>query len=315
MLKFARVVCNSWKVSRDLLIGYGTAMASTKGQPISDMAEFRKVFQNSKHIVILTGAGVSAESGVPTFRGAGGFWRTYQATNLATPGAFKRDPSLVWEFYHYRRELVLTKKPNPAHVAIAELQKRSSSEQRRVILITQNIDGLHQKAGSENVIEIHGSLFKTRCTECGNVEVNTKSPICPALEGKGAPDPDADSADIKVEDLPHCNSCKGLLRPHVVWFGESLFDDVLDEVDEELNQCDLCLVVGTSSIVYPAAMFAPQVAARGVPVAEFNLEPTPVTESFKTLWGNYSSSFGTLTVDSSGNTFISKASVIPCWGK
>ncbi|XP_046386333.1 NAD-dependent protein deacylase sirtuin-5, mitochondrial-like [Ischnura elegans] len=270
---------------RNSLAGYhrvcdDLAMASNS-RPISDMGAFRQRLQKSKDVVILSGAGVSAESGVPTFRGDGGFWRKYQATNLATPGAFSRDPSLVWEFYHYRRELVLTKEPNPAHIAIAEFQKRYLSEGKQATIITQNIDGLHQRAGAQNVIEIHGSLFKTRCTKCGNVEVNNDSPICPALKDKGAPDPDANSADIKVEDLPHCGNCKGLLRPHVVWFGESLFEDVLDEVAGHLNSCDLCLVVGTSSIVYPAAMFAPQVAARGVPVAEFNLETTPATDNFQ----------------------------------
>lgn len=279
MIKATRLVFNNWKRSQELR-NYVPAMASPKGRPISDMAEFRKVFQKSKHVVILTGAGVSAESGVPTFRGEGGFWRTYQAQNLASPIAFNRDPSLVWEFYHYRRELVLTKKPNPAHISIAEFQKRSSSEGKKAIIITQNIDGLHQAAGAQSVIELHGSLFKTRCTGCGEVKANTNSPICPALKGKGAPDPNAKSADIKIEDLPHCDKCKSLLRPHVVWFGENLYGDVLDEVATELNRCDLCLVVGTSSIVYPAAMFAPQVAARGVPVAEFNLEATPATDNF-----------------------------------
>ncbi|XP_064521565.1 NAD-dependent protein deacylase sirtuin-5, mitochondrial isoform X2 [Pseudopipra pipra] len=247
------------------------------------MADFREVFAKAKHIAIITGAGVSAESGVPTFRGAGGFWRKWQAQELATPGAFARNPSRVWEFYHYRREVMLSKHPNPAHIAIAECEKRLSKQGRSVVVITQNIDELHRKAGTKHLLEIHGSLFKTRCTSCGNVAANYKSPICPALAGKGAPDPETADAAIPVEDLPQCeeDGCNGLLRPHVVWFGEALDPDVLTAVEKELDICDLCLVVGTSSVVYPAAMFAPQVSARGVPVAEFNMEATPATNRFR----------------------------------
>ncbi|RMC16191.1 hypothetical protein DUI87_08405 [Hirundo rustica rustica] len=230
-----------------------------------DMADFREVFAKAKHIAIITGAGVSAESGVPTFRGAGGFWRKWQAQELATPGAFARNPSRVWEFYHYRREVMLNKHPNPAHIAIAECEKRLSKQGRSVVVITQNIDELHRKAGTKHLLEIHGSLFKTRCTSCGNVAANYKSPICPALAGKGCEE----------------DGCNGLLRPHVVWFGEALDPGVLMAVEKELDICDLCLVVGTSSVVYPAAMFAPQVSARGVPVAEFNMEPTPATNKFR----------------------------------
>ncbi|XP_017586166.1 PREDICTED: NAD-dependent protein deacylase sirtuin-5, mitochondrial isoform X1 [Corvus brachyrhynchos] len=171
-------------------------------RPSSNMADFREVFAKAKHIAIITGAGVSAESGVPTFRGAGGFWRKWQAQELATPGAFARNPSRVWEFYHYRREVMLSKHPNPAHIAIAECEKRLSKQGRSVVVITQNIDELHRKAGTKHLLEIHGSLFKTRCTSCGNVAANYKSPICPALAGKGAPDPDTEDAAIPVEDLP-----------------------------------------------------------------------------------------------------------------
>ncbi|XP_049621231.1 NAD-dependent protein deacylase sirtuin-5, mitochondrial [Suncus etruscus] len=252
-------------------------------RPSSNMADFRKLFAKAKHIVILSGAGVSAESGVPTFRGAGGYWRKWQAQDLATPHAFARNPSLVWEFYHYRREVMLSKAPNPGHLAIAQCEARLHGQGRRVMVITQNIDELHRRAGTKNLLEIHGSLFKTRCTSCGVVADNYKSPICPALAGKGAPDPEAQDARIPVENLPRCEEagCGGLLRPHVVWFGENLDPAILEEVDRELNLCDLCLVVGTSSVVYPAAMFAPQVSARGVPVAEFNMEVTPATDRFR----------------------------------
>ncbi|XP_056336716.1 NAD-dependent protein deacylase sirtuin-5, mitochondrial isoform X1 [Danio aesculapii] len=176
-----------------------------------------------------------------------------------------------------------SKMPNPAHLAIAECEARLSKQGRSVVIITQNIDELHHRAGSKHVYEIHGSLFKTRCMSCGEVKANHKSPICPALEGKGAPDPNTKEARIPVELLPRCErkSCNGLLRPHVVWFGETLDSDILTDVERELEKCDLCLVVGTSSIVYPAAMSAPQVASRGVPVAEFNMECTPATQRFK----------------------------------
>uniref|UniRef100_G3SAM9 NAD-dependent protein deacylase sirtuin-5, mitochondrial n=1 Tax=Gorilla gorilla gorilla TaxID=9595 RepID=G3SAM9_GORGO len=216
--------------------------ASTRNQiclkmarPSSSMADFRKFFAKAKHIVIISGAGVSAESGVPTFRGAGGYWRKWQAQDLATPLAFAHNPSRVWEFYHYRREVMGSKEPNAGHRAIAECETRLGKQGRRVVVITQNIDELHRKAGTKNLLEIH-------CEEAG---------------------------------------CGGLLRPHVVWFGENLDPAILEEVDRELAHCDLCLVVGTSSVVYPAAMFAPQVAARGVPVAEFNTETTPATNRFR----------------------------------
>ncbi|KAK4316437.1 hypothetical protein Pmani_012401 [Petrolisthes manimaculis] len=249
-------------------------------RPSSNMATFKDLYKKAKHVVVLTGAGVSAESGVPTFRGAGGFWRTWQAQDLASPVAFRRNPSLVWEFYHYRREVMLTKSPNLAHEAIAKAEEQLKRDGRRLVVITQNIDELHKRAGSKEIIELHGSLFRTQCTQCGQVTANTDSPICPALTGKGAPDPKAEDARIPEAELPRCKECSGLLRPDVVWFGEGLDSNILERADDELSVCDLCLVVGTSSVVYPAAMFAPQVAQRGVPVAEFNLEATPATHSF-----------------------------------
>ena len=230
-------------------------------RPSSDLAQFRSLLSSSRHLVILTGAGVSAESGVPTFRGAGGFWRRYQAQDLASPTAFAANPGLVWEFYHYRRELMASKLPNPAHEAIAAAEQRFRAEGRELVVITQNIDGLHARAGSTNIIELHGNLFKVRCTRCEAVTVNTDSPICEALRGRGAPEPGAASDLIPAASLPRCGlaGCGGLLRPHVVWFGEGLEEAVLEAAHSHLQQCDLCLVVGTSSIVYPAAMFAPQV--------------------------------------------------------
>ena len=131
-------------------------MAGTVVGPSTDMNAFRELFATAKHIIVLTGAGISAESGVPTFRGAGGFWRVYQAQDLATPQSFQRNPSLVWEFYSYRREVMVTKQPNPGHVAIAECEKRLKAQGRTLTVITQNIDELHKRAGTERVIELHG---------------------------------------------------------------------------------------------------------------------------------------------------------------
>ncbi|EZA59667.1 NAD-dependent deacetylase sirtuin-5 [Ooceraea biroi] len=243
------------------------------------MKSFREVLSGASNILILTGSGISAESGVPTFRGAGGFWRKYQAQHLATPEAFRANPSLVWEFYEYRRQLVSKVESNKAHIAVAEFQKRKIAEGKRVSIVTQNIDGLHQKAGARDVVELHGSLYKTRCTKCRNVAINENIPICPALAGKGSPDPSIITSDIPTEELPRCKveGCGALLRPDVVWFGEQLDENVLQRALDIVETCDACLVIGTSAIVYPAAMFAPQVAQRNVPVAEFNIEETPAT--------------------------------------
>ncbi|XP_022649073.1 NAD-dependent protein deacylase sirtuin-5, mitochondrial-like isoform X3 [Varroa destructor] len=234
---------------------------------------FRNILKKARAIIALTGAGVSAESGVPTFRGSGGLWRTYQATDLATPQAFRKDPVLVWQFYHYRRELVFSKSPNPAHEALARFEKECKSSGKQFTLITQNVDGLHQRAGSENVIELHGSLYKVRCTECNVISDNHNSPVCAGLAKE----------TTSLDELPHCGrpGCGGLLRPHIVWFGESLEPEVIEKARKALDNCDCCLVVGTSSVVYPAAMFAPELARRLVPVAEFNIQTTPETGNFQ----------------------------------
>ncbi|KAG9333831.1 hypothetical protein JZ751_010048 [Albula glossodonta] len=256
-----------WLVPKGLAM-VGSSLArqthtTENARPSSDMSEFRKAFSKAKHIAVITGAGVSAESGIPTFRGAGGLWRKWKTQDLATPEAFSRNPSRVWEFYHHRREMALAARPNAAHQALAECEARLSRQGRCVTIITQNTDELHQRAGSKHILEIHGNLFKTRCVSCGEVESNHRSPT-------------------QTPATPACedDECNGLLRPNVVWFGETLDSDILTKVEEELGMCDLCLVVGTSSIVFPAAMFAPQVASRGVPVAEFNTETTPVTSGF-----------------------------------
>jgi NAD-dependent deacetylase len=205
---------------------------------------------SAQNVTILTGAGISADSGVPTFRGVDGLWRNFRAEDLATPEAFERDPRLVWEWYNWRRELIATKSPNPAHNTLVKLEQRWTD---RMWLITQNVDGLHRAAGSQRLSEIHGNIWKVRCTGCGVVSENLEIPI---------------------PILPTCRLCHTLLRPHIVWFGESLWEEDLRRCDEALRTCDLLLVIGTSGIVYPAAGFASVAKHVGALVIEINLEST-----------------------------------------
>ena len=204
----------------------------------------------ARSVTVLTGAGISADSGVPTFRGADGLWRNFRAEDLATPEAFERDPRLVWEWYNWRRELIASKRPNPAHDAVATLERRFS----RFWLITQNVDGLHRDAGSTRLSEIHGNIWKVRCTVCGLVEDNRQVPI---------PIP------------PSCTTCHEMVRPHIVWFGESLAAEDIAKSYETLESCEVLLIIGTSGIVYPAASFAPVARAAGAFVVEINLDATP----------------------------------------
>jgi NAD-dependent deacetylase len=205
---------------------------------------------SAKNVTVLTGAGISADSGVPTFRGANGLWRTYRAEDLATPDAFERDPRLVWEWYNWRRELIATKRPNPAHDALVELERCY----KQFWLITQNVDGLHRAAGSRQLSEIHGNIWKVRCTGCGVISENREVPL---------------------PILPTCRQCHALLRPHIVWFGESLWEEDLRRCNEALRACDLFLVIGTSGVVYPAAGFASVAKEIGTLVIEINLKSTP----------------------------------------
>ncbi|MBX3306112.1 MAG: NAD-dependent deacylase [Nitrospira sp.] len=218
--------------------------------PGSTLELVRQRLAAARNITVLTGAGISADSGVPTFRGADGFWRQYRAEDLATPDAFARDPKLVWEWYNWRRELLAMKQPNAAHLGIVELERRSPT----FWLITQNVDGLHRDAGSRNLSEIHGNIWKVRCTGCHAVDENR---------------------DVPISILPSCLQCGALLRPHIVWFGESLLAEDLQQCSTVLRSCDLLLVIGTSGVVYPAAGFASVAKDAGAFVAEINLDPTP----------------------------------------
>jgi len=204
----------------------------------------------ARKMATLSGAGLSAESGVPTFRDAGGLWRNHNPAELATPEAFNSNPQLVWEFYNWRREKVLAVEPNPAHFALVELEQHV----RDFMHITQNVDGLYSRAGGKKIIEVHGNLFATRCFEC-----DTEYP----------------EFDKIVPYPSRCRSCNGLLRPGVVWFGEAV--PAMDEAVRTLAGCDVFLVVGTSASVQPAASLALVAKQYGAFVAEFNIEATPLT--------------------------------------
>ncbi len=210
--------------------------------------------RTAERVVVLTGAGISAESGVPTFREAQtGLWKQYDPRELATPQAFARNPRLVWEWYQWRRELIDKAKPNPAHYALVDLEQYIPS----FLLVTQNIDGFHWAAGSRDMIELHGNIARTKCYDEG-VLVDTWDD------------------DIGVVP-PHCPHCGGHLRPDVVWFGEGISSHLLDTAVEATASSDLFLCIGTSAVVAPAGSF-PLVAKRnGVRVAEINPEQTAVS--------------------------------------
>ncbi|HEY5622905.1 MAG TPA: NAD-dependent protein deacylase [Gammaproteobacteria bacterium] len=202
---------------------------------------------------VMTGSGISAESGVPTFRDAQvGLWEQYDAEELATPEAFVSNPQLVWDWYVWRRELVAAADPNAGHRALARLATLKPG----LALITQNVDGLHQRAGNEDVIEFHGRIDRDRCFSCKQVP---KTII---------------GSDQRP---PPCPCCGGPLRPDVVWFGEAISHIVLERALEAATGCDLFLSVGTSSLVYPAAGLAEAAAARGATIVEINTNPTPLT--------------------------------------
>eukprot|EP00736_Rhodelphis_marinus_P001152 Rmarinus@m.9153 len=243
--------------------------------------DFTQKLRTAEKVVFLTGAGISVDSGLNTYRGKGArsTWRGYSREQLATPDAFRYDPSLVWQFYHSCRENVLSKRPNAAHIAITGLQKRLPS----VTVITQNVDGLHVAAETENVLEIHGSLRKVRCTKCGTVEENSTQPLCEALRGCDSADADLPHEYIPLSKLPKCKQCNGLLRPHIVWFGETLDPNIFRAASDAVDDCDVLVVVGTSGLVYPAVAFVPKAFSSGKVVAEFNIEETAVSQ-FSTHW-------------------------------
>jgi NAD-dependent deacetylase len=212
---------------------------------VSSISVAARALAAARSVVALTGAGISAESGIPTFRGAGGLWNDYRPEDLATPQAFARDPRLVWEWYSWRQGLVAAAEPNAGHRALVRIDG--------ITVVTQNVDGLHARAGTPDPIELHGSLWRVRCTECGNERTITEP----------------------IEGLPTCAECGALERPGVVWFGEELPYEPFELALDALRQADVVLVVGTSGVVQPAASLVEVARARGATVIDVNPEAVP----------------------------------------
>ncbi len=211
------------------------------------------LLHRTSRLVALTGAGVSQESGLRTFRDAQtGLWAQYKPEELASPQAFARDPKLIWDWYAWRREAVKAVRPNPGHYALVEMEKHNPE----FTLITQNVDGLHRMAGSQNVLELHGNIQRVRCADCYTF---------------------TETWGDDTEEVPRCAVCGGLLRPDVVWFGEALPRDQLEAAVEAARGCDVFFSIGTSGVVQPAASLAFASHNRGAVVVEINAEPTPLT--------------------------------------
>jgi NAD-dependent deacetylase len=217
------------------------------------MQAAREWLKRARSVAVLTGAGVSAESGVPTFRGNGGLWKQYRAESLATPEAFARDPKLVWEWYDWRRSVLADAKPNAGHYALVELERRIPN----FTLITQNVDGLHELAGSRNVLTLHGSIWVVRCQSCGRERIDRRA---------------------SLPEIPPACECSGMLRPGVVWFGEPLPQKTWREAEARARTAELFLVIGTSAVVYPAAGLAQIAKSSGARVVEINIAETSISQ-------------------------------------
>jgi len=211
------------------------------------------LLKRTSNLVALTGAGVSQESGLRTFRDAQvGLWAQYRPEELASPEAFHKNPKLIWDWYAWRREAVKAARPNRGHEALAVIEKHVPT----FTIITQNVDGLHRMAGNKNVLELHGNIQRVRCSECFHI---------------------AETWGDDTESVPTCLHCGGLLRPDVVWFGESLPMDQLEAAIEATRTCEVFFSIGTSGVVQPAASLAHVAHSRGAIVVEVNAEPTPLT--------------------------------------
>jgi len=221
-------------------------------QTETQTADAREWLRTAKSVAVLTGAGISAESGLPTFRGPGGLWRNQKPEQLATPQAFARDPQTVWEWYDWRRQVHSGAQPNAGHRALVGLERAKSE----FLLITQNVDSLHERAGSRAIVHLHGSLWRVRCLQCGEERPNDQVPLDP---------------------LPPRCACGGMQRPAVVWFGESLPERELNVALAAARRAEVFLVVGTSSLVYPAAALPRVALESGARVIEVNPEPTELT--------------------------------------
>ncbi|KAF7545482.1 hypothetical protein G7046_g9555 [Stylonectria norvegica] len=269
--------------------------------PHNDVDAFHDVLRSSKRILALCGAGLSASSGLPTFRGAGGLWRNHDATTLGTLRAFNEDPGLVWLFYTYRRHMALTAAPNPAHYALAALAR----ENKDFLCLSQNVDNLSQRAEhpEDQLRSVHGSLFDIKCSneDCDWIQHgNYDDPFCPALAeaSQDVPvdqtlpllDPNHALERIPESEFPKCPEChEGLQRPGVVWFGEALDEELLNGVDQWIAQgkIDLMLVVGTSASVYPAAGYIFEAKKMGARIVTVNPEAEDEVEMYKVKPGDF----------------------------
>lgn len=223
--------------------------------------------RGAARVCVLTGAGMSAESGVPTFRDAqSGLWARFDPMRLATPEAWEADPALVWAWYRWRAALVRGVEPNAGHRALARWADETGTEVR---IVTQNVDDLHERAGSAVLAHVHGSLFATRCADCG--ESPHDEPTLP-------------ETPVARLDPPACTRCGGLLRPGVVWFGELLPTAAMARAEEAVEDADLVLVIGTSGLVHPAAGLPHLARARGIPVVEVNPSPTELSDAVDHGW-------------------------------
>jgi len=219
-------------------------------------AEVRLLLEKARRVCAFTGAGISAESGIPTYRGTGGLWSGFSADEIASPRGFARDPKRVWQWHNERRMALANVKPNAGHAALAKLEELVTSRGGQFALATQNIDGLHQAAGSRHVLELHGTILAIRCDTCGYRRAIGFEPI---------------------EGVPWCPKCRTFMRPDIVWFGETLPPDVWQRAAEAAASADLFLAIGTSAIVYPAAGLIDLASRRGARTVEINLEPTAAT--------------------------------------
>ena len=218
------------------------------------LEEVARLVRKARRVAVLTGAGISAESGVPTFRGKEGLWGKFRPEELATMDAFLANPKIVWEWYNWRRKLIGEVKPNPGHYAIAKLPKYFED----FTLITQNVDGLHRQAGSEDVLELHGNIQQNKCVKCGQVYQEMK--------------------EIDPENIPKCKSCGGKIRPDVVWFGELLPERVISLAFEKSEQADVFFSVGTSALVHPAASLPMAARRNQATIIEINTDRTPISD-------------------------------------
>jgi NAD-dependent deacetylase len=209
--------------------------------------------KSAKSILFFTGAGISAESGIETFRGKGGLWNKMSAEELASFDGFMKNPNLVWEWYQYRRKIVRETKPNAGHKTIAEFEKHFAE----VTVVTQNVDNLHKRAGSNNILEVHGNIERNFCMDCKTFY---------GLEDF-----------METNEPPKCEKCGGMIRPDVVWFGEMLPQDVFAEAERKAREADICFIVGTSALVYPAAYIPISAKEAGATLVEIDIEPTNIS--------------------------------------